>query len=316
VLAAGPGELRHLQGRLTGPEMASAPAAAAKGATRRRLGWAPYALLAPSLVYLAVFFALPMVNAFGLAFQGEAGGYSLEPVRRMLGDERFGEALTTTLLLVVIIVPIQFAVAMSMALVVNARLKGTDLWLYIFALPLGISELAAGIVWFSIFTEQGWLNSFLTQLGVLDRPFIFLNYQRPILLVLTIVVAEAWRATSIIMVILVAGLQGIPRDYLEAADVFGATPWQRVRHVILPLLRPSIRVALILRTILAFQVFATVIALAGSATNVLAGEAYRWYQNLRDARVAAAYATLILILSVASTVLFLLLLPTEEDRSA
>jgi multiple sugar transport system permease protein len=296
--------------------MASAPAAAAKGDTRRRLGWAPYALLAPSLVYLAVFFALPMVNAFGLAFQGEAGGYSLEPVRRMLGDERFGNALTTTLLLVVIIVPIQFAVAMSMALVVNARLKGTDLWLYIFALPLGISELAAGIVWFSIFTEQGWLNSFLTQLGVLDRPFIFLDYQRPILLVLTIVVAEAWRATSIIMVILVAGLQGIPRDYLEAADVFGATPWQRVRHVILPLLRPSIRVALILRTILAFQVFATVIALAGSATNVLAGEAYRWYQNLRDARVAAAYATLILILSVASTVLFLLLLPTEEDRSA
>jgi multiple sugar transport system permease protein len=296
--------------------MASATAAAANGDNRRRLGWAPYALLAPSLVYLAVFFALPMVNAFGLAFQGDAGGYSLEPVRRMLGDERFGDALTTTLLLVVIIVPIQFAVAMSMALVVNARLKGTDLWLYIFALPLGISELAAGIVWFSIFTEQGWLNSFLTQLGVLDRPFIFLNYQRPILLVLTIVVAEAWRATSIIMVILVAGLQGIPRDYLEAADVFGATPWQRVRHVILPLLRPSIRVALILRTILAFQVFATVIALAGSATNVLAGEAYRWYQNLRDARVAAAYATLILILSVASTVLFLLLLPTEEDRSA
>jgi multiple sugar transport system permease protein len=287
---------------------------AAGVSTRRRLGWAPYALLAPSLVYLVVFFAMPMVNAFGLAFQGDEGGYSLEPIRRMLGDERFAKALTTTLLLVVIIVPIQFVVAMGMALVVNARLKGTDLWLYIFALPLGVSELAAGIVWFSIFTEQGWLNSLLTQVGILDRPFIFLDYQRPTLLILTIVVAEAWRATSIVMIILVAGLQGIPRDYLEAADVFGATAWQRVRHVILPLLKPSIRVALILRTILAFQVFATVIALAGSATNVLAGEAYRWYQNLRDARVAAAYASLILILSVVSTVLFLLLLPTEEDR--
>ena len=287
---------------------------AATVATRRRLGWAPYALLAPSLIYLAVFFALPMVNAFGLAFQGDEGGYSLEPIRRMLCDERFVKALTTTLLLVVIIVPIQFVVAMGMALVVNARLKGTDLWLYVFALPLGVSELAAGIVWFSIFTEQGWLNSLLTQVGILDRPFIFLDYQRPTLLILTIVVAEAWRATSIVMIILVAGLQGIPRDYLEAADVFGATAWQRVRHVILPLLRPSIRVALILRTILAFQVFATVIALAGSATNVLAGEAYRWYQNLRDARVAAAYASLILILSVVSTILFLLLLPTEEDR--
>lgn len=294
--------------------MATNTATAARVATRRHLGWAPYALLAPSLVYLAVFFAMPMVNAFGLAFQGDEGGYSLEPIRRMLGDERFAKALTTTLLLVVIIVPIQFVVAMGMALVVNARLKGTDLWLYVFALPLGVSELAAGIVWFSIFTEQGWLNSLLTQVGILDRPFIFLDYQRPSLLILTIVVAEAWRATSIVMIILVAGLQGIPRDYLEAADVFGATAWQRVRHVILPLLKPSIRVALILRTILAFQVFATVIALAGSATNVLAGEAYRWYQNLRDARVAAAYASLILILSVVSTILFLLLLPTEEDR--
>jgi multiple sugar transport system permease protein len=296
--------------------VAATTATTARVATRRRLGWAPYALLAPSLVYLAVFFALPMINAFGLAFQGDEGGYSLEPVRRMLGDERFAKALTTTLLLVVIIVPIQFVVAMGMALVVNARLKGTDLWLYVFALPLGVSELAAGIVWFSIFTEQGWLNSLLTQVGILDRPFIFLDYQRPALLILTIVVAEAWRATSIVMIILVAGLQGIPRDYLEAADVFGATAWQRVRHVILPLLKPSIRVALILRTILAFQVFATVIALAGSATNVLAGEAYRWYQNLRDARVAAAYASLILILSVVSTILFLVLLPTEEDRPA
>jgi multiple sugar transport system permease protein len=294
--------------------VATTTTTAASVATRRRLGWAPYAQLAPSLVYLAVFFALPMVNAFGLAFQGDEGGYSLEPIRRMLGDERFAKALTTTLLLVLIIVPIQFVVAMGMALVVNARLKGTDLWLYVFALPLGVSELAAGIVWFSIFTEQGWLNSLLTQVGILDRPFIFLDYQRPALLILTIVVAEAWRATSIVMIILVAGLQGIPRDYLEAADVFGATAWQRVRHVILPLLKPSIRVALILRTILAFQVFATVIALAGSATNVLAGEAYRWYQNLRDARVAAAYASLILILSVVSTILFLLLLPTEEDR--
>jgi multiple sugar transport system permease protein len=294
--------------------VATATATAARGAQRRRLGWAPYALLAPSMLYLALFFALPMVNAFGLAFQGEAGGYSLEPIQRMLGDERFAQALRTTLLLVVVIVPIQFVVAMGMALVVNARLKGTDLWLYVFALPLGISELAAGIVWFSIFTEQGWLNSFLTQVGILDRPFIFLDYERPTLVIMAIVVAEAWRATSIVMIILVAGLQGIPRDYLEAADVFGATPWQRVRHVILPLLKPSIRVALILRTILAFQVFATVVALAGSATTVLAAEAYRWYYNLRDSRVAAAYASLILLLSVASTVLFLVLLPTEEDQ--
>ena len=118
------------------------------------------------------------------------------------------------------------------------------------------------------------------------------------------------------MIILVAGLQSIPREYLEAADVYGATTWQRIRRVVLPMLRPSLQVALILRTILAFQVFATVIALAGSGVKVLAGEAQRWATDIDNDHVAAAYAGLILILSIVSTILFLVLLPTREEQQA
>ncbi|MDQ3412090.1 MAG: sugar ABC transporter permease, partial [Chloroflexota bacterium] len=242
-----------------------------------RLGWAPYLLLLPSFIFLLVFFAAPMVQAFGLAFQDAGGNWSADSLRRMVADAQFSEALSTTLILIVVIIPVQFALALAMALVVNARLKGAGLWLYIFAIPLGVSELVAGIVWFAIFTERGWLNSFLEGVGLLERPFIFLSYQERGWLIFAIVVAEAWRATSIIMIILVAGLQGIPRDYLEAADVFGASGWQKVRRVILPLLRPSLQVALILRTILAFQVFATVIAIAGQGLTVLSSEAYLWY---------------------------------------
>ncbi len=288
---------------------------AAVASRRRGLGWAPYLLVLPSLAFLAVFFAVPMFQAFGLALQAPSGsGYSLDAIRQMLDDVTFSRAITTTLLLVVVIVPVQFVVALGMALVINARLKGADLWLYIFALPLGISELVAGLVWFSIFTEQGWLNSILQQLGLTDQSIVFLDYQRSWLVLLTIVLAEAWRATAIIMVILVAGLQGIPREYLEAADVFGAGLWQRLRHVVLPLLKPSIRVALILRTILALQVFATVLALAGGSTTVLANEAYRWYYRQRDPRVAAAYASLILLLSLVATIVYLTLIRTEEER--
>lgn len=280
----------------------------------QRLGWAPYALLLPSLAFLAVFFAVPMVRAFGLAFRDADGGWSLASWRTMFGDAQFREALVTTLLLIVIIIPVQFALALAMALVVNARLKLAGFWLYVYAIPLGISELAAGIIWFAIFTQQGWLNSILEGLGLLDRPFIFLNYQNRGWLIFSIVLAEAWRATSIIMIILVAGLQGIPRDFLEAADVFGATFWQKVRRVILPMLRPSVQVALILRTILAFQAFAVVIALTGQGLTVLSAEAYRWYSDYRDAHVAAAYAGFILLLSIVSTVLFLWLVPTREEQ--
>ncbi len=282
--------------------------------TARRLGWAPYALLLPSLAFLLVFFATPMFQAFILAFQDRSGEWTLASVQRMLDDASFMRALTTTVWLVVLIVPIQFALAMSMALIVNARLKGSGLWLYIYALPLGISELAAGIVWVSIFTQTGWLNSILEGLGLIERPIIWQSSETPWLILITVVLAEAWRATSIIMIILVAGLQSIPPEYLEAADVYGASTWQKVRRVVLPMLRPSLQVALILRTILAFQVFATVIALGGTGVTVLAEEAQRWATDIDNDHVAAAYAGLILTLSIASTILFLWLLPTKEEQ--
>ncbi len=281
----------------------------------QRAKWTPYILLLPSAIYLAVFFAVPMVQSFGLAFQDVDNNWSLESWRTMFDDASFNEALLTTLLLIIVIVPVQFIMAMGMALVINAKLKFSGLWLYIYAIPLGISELAAGIIWYAIFTQQGWLNSFLQGLGFIDRPFIFLSFQNEGWLIFAIVMAEAWRATSIIMVILVAGLQGIPRDYLEAADVFGASFWQKVTRVILPMLRPSLQVALILRTILAFQAFAVVIALAGQAATVLSAESYRWYQDYRDPHVAAAYASLILILSIVSTVLILWLVPVREEQT-
>ncbi|MDQ3654702.1 MAG: sugar ABC transporter permease, partial [Chloroflexota bacterium] len=217
----------------------------------QRVKWTPYLLLLPSALYLAIFFAVPMVQAFGLAFQDADNNWSLDSWRAMFSDASFNEALLTTLLLIVVIIPVQFVMAMGMALVINAKLKFSGLWLYIYAIPLGISELAAGIIWYAIFTQQGWLNSFLQGLGVIERPFIFLSFENQGWLIFAIVLAEAWRATSIVMVILVAGLQGIPRDYLEAADVFGASFWQKVTRVILPLLRPSLQVALILRIILA-----------------------------------------------------------------
>ncbi len=82
------------------------------------------------------------------------------------------------------------------------------------------------------------------------------------------------------MIILLAGIQVIPKDYGEAAEVFGATAWQRLRYVTLPLLRPSLQVALILRTLAAFQVFAIILALVGRTVPVLAEEAYNWSRHL------------------------------------
>ncbi|MCK4452345.1 MAG: sugar ABC transporter permease, partial [Anaerolineae bacterium] len=209
-------------------------------------------------------------------------------------------------------VPLQFILALVMALLMMERLRGSDILVYIYSIPLAVSDLAAGIIWFSIFTERGYLNSLLHGLGALDKPFLFLDYQTNWPLV-AIVLAETWRATSIVFVVLVAGLQSIPRDYVEAAEVFGAGWFKRVWRVILPLLRPSIQTALILRTILAVQVFAVVAALAGRGVTVLAAEAYRWYGEYRNPHMAAIYAMFILSISLATAFVYLRTLRVKEE---
>ena len=98
------------------------------------------------------------------------------------------------------------------------------------------------------------------------------------------------------------------------SDVFGANLFQRVWRVILPLLKPSLQVALILRTILAFQVFATVIVLGARGVTVLTRESYRWYDQFLNPHIAAAYASLILLLSLISTGIILWLLRTPREQ--
>lgn len=250
----------------------------------------------------------------GRISKGNTGQFTTSYIKRMVNDRFFLPALKTTLLLMVLIIPVQFVLAIIMALVIQANPRGSSFFLYIFSIALGVSDLAVGIVWYSIFTEFGYLNSILQGLGLIKAPITYLSAETTYWIIIAIFLAEVWRATSIVMVIVVSGMQAISREVLEAAEVFGATLWQRIRYVILPLLAPSMQVALILRTILALQVFAVVIALGGgTVVTVLANETYRQYYTLRNSNVAAAYASFILLLSLVTAVFYLRAVRTHEE---
>lgn len=283
------------------------------GRRLRRWEGLPYALILPTVAYLGLFFAWPMIQAFELAFRVD-DVWTLQPFRTMVNDTNFDEALGFTLLLVVVIVPIQFVLALAMALIVNAKVRGRGFFLAIFILPLAISDLAAGLVWQSILTERGYLNTILQKLGLVDTEHIWLDPTKPNSLLIAVVVAELWRSTAFVMVIFLAGLQGIPQEYTEAAEVFGAGFLQRVRTIILPLLKPSIQVALLFRIIFAFEAFAVVLALTGRAESTLATEAWRWQAEYFNSNVAAAYSALILVLSLVSAGVVLALLRTPRAQ--
>jgi multiple sugar transport system permease protein len=268
----------------------------------------PFLLILPSIVYFVLFFASPFLQGLWLAFTTRNGEPTFANFQKLFREADFIEALVNSVLLTVTVVPIQLLLALLIAILVNSRLFGSSKFLYISAIPIAISEIAAAIIWFSVFTSRGYLNTLLYWLGIAKEPVIFLSYEAPRSLFMTLVVTEVWRATAIVMVILVAGLQMIHKDYLDAADVFGANKLQKLRHVILPLLKPSIQTALIIRTVLAFQMFAPVLILTGGFFPVLAFEAYRVQFFLRDFHLASAYGIIMMVISTVFVLFYLKLL--------
>src|SRR2546427_11833121 len=218
----------------------------------------PFALLLPSIGFLGLLIVIPMVQALFLAVMAEGGGFSLENFQRMFADVNFSDAWRNTLLLLILIVPLQIVLALCMALLINSRFRGHGFFLYVYAIPLAISDLAAGILWLAVFTQRCYLHSTLQKAGVIQQPILFLSFENLPGILTAIVVAESWRATAIVLLILIAGLQLIPRDFFEAPHVFGADRVRRTIHFVLPLLRPRLQAAIIIPQTYASQTYALV----------------------------------------------------------
>ncbi|MFA3918923.1 sugar ABC transporter permease [uncultured Ruegeria sp.] len=264
----------------------------------------PYFLILPVTLFLCLFFLYPFALVAQQAF-GTGNGFSLDNFREVVSYWKFPISMKNTFLLAAAVVPIQLALSLLMATMVTKMQKGRDLVLYIWTIPLGISDLAAGIIWLAIFEQSGFLNSMMVGLGVTDQPVSLLSYQTPWIVFLAIMLAEIWRATAIMLVILVAGIGLIPKEYYEAADVFGASRWKQFTRITLPLLRPSLQTALVLRVILAFEVFAVVAALGGTIFPVLMGEIYAYQFDLQNGGAAAALAIIVLIISIVFTLIIM-----------
>ncbi|NJE08364.1 sugar ABC transporter permease [Thermococcus sp. M39] len=257
----------------------------------------PYLLILPAFAYLMFFVGYPLIQALYLAFT-ENGAFSLATVSRTISDPRFWDALKYTIGLAAVIVPTQVVLALILALVMNRAFRGKDLALYALIIPLTISDVAAGLIWYAMLSPSGFLNKLFLNIGLIDNPVYFFGYQFRHMEFLAIVLAELWRATAIVFVIILAGLQMISPEYLEVAEVFGADYWTKLRKIVIPLLKPSIQSALIIRTLFAMQVFGIVWILAGRDIPILAGEGFYQLTEIKDYGVASIYALTIAALSI------------------
>lgn len=261
----------------------------------RRESLVPFLLILPTLVYLVVFIGYPIVGTFQLSFTSDEGW--LGNFKYIFSSKDFQNAFLNTLILGAVVIPIQFVLAILFALLVNKKWRGYRTLLYIIAAPLALSDVTAALISYSIFAPNGYLNKILLSLNWIERPLYFFGYMFKSREFLVIVLTEIWRATPLVFVILLAGLQSINAEYLEAADVFGFSSWKKFFKITLPLLKPSIVSALLIRTLFAFQIFGVVWLLAGRDIPVLAGETFYWYVLRNNRHVASTYALVIAVLT-------------------
>lgn len=260
--------------------------------------WLPYLLFLPTLIFLAVFVGYPLLEALKLAFTSESGRLSLDNFIALALDSTFWKALKYTLLFLVTIVPLDVLLAFLLALFVNRRFQGYMIVLYLISIPLALSDVSAALMSYNIFTSHGFLNKFLMKFGIIETPIYFFGIGLSSRAFWVIVLTELWRATPLVFVILLAGLQVISKDYLEAADVFGFSKWQKFFRITLPLVMPSLQSALLIRTLFAFQIFAVVWLLSGRDIPILAGETYYQQAELYHTEIAATYGFIIALICI------------------
>lgn len=224
----------------------------------RRQTLSGYLFLLPSMIVLAVFVFWPILQSVILSLQKWRFGthkttwVGLDNYRRLLDDPRVEGAFTNTLEYTLVVVPITLFLALALALALNERIPGRSFYRATFFLPVIASFAVVAIVWrFLLNPDIGLLAYWSREIGIPTRSWLRdARYAMPAVMIVSI-----WKNVGFNMVILLAGLQGIPDVYYEAAKVDGANRWRRFRHVTMPLLRPTWTFVLIISIISSFQVF-------------------------------------------------------------
>jgi multiple sugar transport system permease protein len=285
----------------------------------KRIGW-----FIPSTILIGVVLLYPALRTFalsfyrvdlGTSFQSEFAG--LDNFARLALDSRFRESLWMTILFTGITVLIEFAAGLMLALCADAWTRGRSAVRSILLVPWTLPTAVIAVVWAWMFNDQyGILNSLLLRSGLIDAPISWLGDSSAAFWAL--VIADAWKTTPFVFVILLAGLQSIPHELYEAMEIDGGGPWTKFRVITWPFLSRFIFVAVIFRVIQAFAVFDLVYVLTGGGpggtTETLSVYAYQTMMRYLDFSYAATIATAtVIVLALAAVVLYWLLLRRNEE---
>lgn len=281
----------------------------------QRTGWI---LIFPALLVLLFVYGYPIIRAFWLSLFTQNLGTELQPVFsgfdnyiRMAGDGRFWQSFWTTSVFTFSAVLLELLLGLGIALVLNEAFRGRSLVRTAAIIPWALPTALIGLAWAWIFNDQfGIVNDILLRLGLIKTGINWLG--EPTLALVSVVIADVWKTTPFISILLLAGLQSISPDLYEAHSIDGATPWQSFYKITLPLLMPQILIALLFRFAQSFGVFDLIAVMTGGgpggATEVVSLYIYATVMRYLDfgygsALVVVTFLLLILAVAIASFLL-------------
>ncbi len=294
----------------------------------------PYLFLLPAVLIIIVGLFVPLWNSIILSFYDWSFGQAWEDKRflgfdnfvRLWNDEEAWRSVRTTFIFGFWVVLLEMLLGIGLALLLEKPLFGSTFFRTIFVMPLMIAPIVVGLIWrYLLDARNGVVNFYLEQIGN-ALPFLQnLGFVRhawlsdPNLAMFSIVISDVWQWTPFIFMIILAGLQGLPQDVIEASYIDGANWWQMTMQIKLPMMMSIIFIALLMRIIDVFRALEVIFILTnggpGGSTRVLSLQMFQTSFQGRDFGYAATLALLLsVILIILSVVLMIFNNPLKEDR--
>ena len=223
-----------------------------------RTGWL---FMLPAVVFGIVFLVVPIVMCFGFSFtdfamlRPDAMKFTFDNYVNIFQDELFGKAIVNTIFFVVITVPVQCGVALGLALLVNKTFKGYGIFKLAYFAPVITSMTVVSLLFQILYKEDGGvINLILNTIGITSQGFL----NDPSQAMLCIIFMSVWQGAGYQMIIILAGLQGVSKELYEAADLDGASSWNKFVHITLPGIAPISSFVLVITLVGAFKMFTQV----------------------------------------------------------
>jgi len=286
----------------------------------------PYMFLAPAGLVLALGLLYPiayMVYASFLSWNpsqliGEADWVGLKNYSDLLVDEAFRESLWVTMKFAFIVVFVEMLVGVGLALLLDRNIRGISVLRTIFILPMMIAPIVVGLMWrYMYHPSVGIFNKTLKDMGFESIPWLSDSTWA----LVSVIIADVWQWTPFIFILSLAALQSLPKSPLEAARIDGATPWQQIIYIKIPLMMPVLIVTLLLRLIDAFKVLEVILVMTnggpGLSTEIMALRISRTASEFRELGEAAAmsnYLLLFLLLLTMAMFIYNKIVETRKEK--